>query len=154
MTVKRVNFYPRTLCLHLYCPHRFLFPSHPSSPSLCASVLAAKDTRTVDPSLTDVTNMRRHESTSCTTSTAPRRSSLSSGPYFVGYAFYCIWAHFTPFRAFLFKFFQTPRSLSVFYLSFPRSNVNAPPSTLCPPSHNTIRALICTTNVTASVCCR
>ena len=82
MAVKHVNHRAsRTLRLHLYCPHRFLFPSHRSSLSCSASVLAAEDTPTVDPSLIDATNMRRHESTSCTTCTAPRRSSPSSGPY-------------------------------------------------------------------------
>ena len=112
MTVKRVTFNPRTLHIRLYFSHQFLFPSHPSFPSRRASVLTAKVARTDRPSLTDIANMRRHESTSYM---ASRRSNPSSRRCFAGYASYCTWPHFIPFRAFLLSY-DTSRAL---YASFP-----------------------------------
>ena len=112
MAVKRVNLHPRTLRFHLYCPHRFLSPSHSSSPSRCVSVLAAEDTRTVSPSPNDVTNMRHHESTSCMPCTAP----CGSGPSSIIYCWIRLLLYMSSFRPLSCSFCPRPLTL---YASFP-----------------------------------
>ena len=144
--------------LRLYCPHRFLFPSHPSSPSHPASVLAARrymdHTSFADP---------RHKH-------APPRIYVMDnlhGPsqveswFGILFCWICILLYMGSFHPLSCVFRPRPPALYACFTSFTLVFCRrTPPHPLRPCARClasdllTIRALICTTNVAAKVCRR